>query len=387
VTAACASLGQPPGGPERTTPPALVAITPESGAVNFRGRDVVFQFDVVVSDRGAGAGGELDNMFLISPREGRPRVAWRRERIEVRPRRGFRPNTAYSITLLPGIADLRGNQIRTPKTIVFSTGPTIPQFAVHGRVFDWLNERVVPNALVEVIRRPDSLPYVGTSDSTGQFSIGPLDTGSYTVRAIIDNNSNRSLDPGESWDSLAVVVRGTSPFLELLAAPRDTIAPRLLTVAAQDTLTLTASFDKPLDPALPLTPGSFRVMTADSTRLTIARVRTRAELDAARRDSIARADTVPRDTTRADSVQRIAQRLPQTAAVAGPPLPKPSQPAPPREVVLQLDTLTPMRSGGTYRVTAINARGLLGQVRSSDRVITLPVPKPDSGRAPARTPP
>lgn len=357
--------------------------------MNVRDEAVVFHFDAVVSDRPVGVR-DLESAFVISPTDGQPRVRWRRNRIEVRPRRGFLDSTAYAVTMLPGIADLRGNVRRAPTTVVFSTGPTIPQFAVHGRVFDWMNQRPAPNALVEVIRRPDSLPYIGTADSTGQFAVGPLEEGRYTVRAFVDANNNRTLDAIESWDSLSVLVQGTNPFLELLAAPRDTIAPRLLTVTAPDSLTLVATFDRPLDPNVPLTPASFRVAGADSTPLSIATVRTRAQVaaqraaqDSARADSIARADTTAQP---APAAVRPAPRPPTVPQPTMAMVARPSRPAPTREVTIGLDSLTPMRSGQSYLVTARNARGLLRATGTSERTILIPVAR-DSAAAPSPTPP
>jgi hypothetical protein len=368
-------MGAPPGGPERTTPPVLLSVSPDSGATNVRERGVTFEFDVVVNDR------DVARFFVLSPRDGNPRINWRRNRVEVRPRRDFRPNTAYSVTLLPGLPDLRGNAMRTGKTVVFSTGPTIPGFLVAGRVFDWMNGRVAPNALIEVIRRPDSLPYEGTADSTGQFTVGPLDEGTYTVRAILDNNRNRAIDPGEPWDSLAVVVRGTSPFVELLAAQRDTIPPRLLTVSARDSLSVLASFDRPLHPADTLGPASFRVVGSDSVPLRIVAVTSRARADSAdaaaraARDTITRRDTTAGDTTRRDTSAR-APELPPT----------PSRPPPLRDVVLRLDSLTPLRPATAYRITALNVRGLLGPSRTSERVLSVPVARRDTTPPAARPP-
>ena len=382
----CASIGATPGGPLRTTPPTLVKVTPDSGATDVKDKSVIFEFDVVVSDRGPG--GELGNLFLLSPAEGAAHVDWKRNRIEVRPRKPFRPNTAYAVTMLPGISDQRGNVLKTSRTIVFSTGPTIPPYAVYGRVFDWMSERVAGRAIVEAIRHPDSLPYVGVSDSTGQFAVGPLDEGSYTVRGFIDNNNNRALDPGEPWDSVSIAVHGTSPFLELLLAPRDTTPPRLLTVNASDSVTFVASFDHPLDPSLPLSPPPIRVLNADSTALRIASVTTRATFDSiqrARLDSIAlhevtaRAggDTTRRPITRADTTRLV----PQPSAAM-----KPSRPAPPKDLVVRLDPATPMRPNASYRIIAVNVRGLLGPPRTSDRVITAPRARADSAAAKARKP-
>src|SRR5207247_437486 len=54
----CANQGEPPGGPPRTTPAAILRTTPESGAVvpGFRGKAVV-QFDEVIDEAPGSAGG------------------------------------------------------------------------------------------------------------------------------------------------------------------------------------------------------------------------------------------------------------------------------------------------------------------------------------------
>src|SRR5262249_4599229 len=125
---ACASAGAPPGGPDRHTPPEIVSISPDSGATKADVRSVEFKFDEVVSERPSGVGTNLDALFLISPRDGSPNVGWHRNRITVRPRNGFRANTAYRVTMLPGLADLRGNVRKTATTIAFATGATFPPF-------------------------------------------------------------------------------------------------------------------------------------------------------------------------------------------------------------------------------------------------------------------
>ncbi len=348
-------------------PPVLLTVTPESGAVNVTDESAVFTFDVIVDDR-AGRAGNLASSFLVSPNEGGTVVSWHRDRVEVRPRRGFREGVAYSVTMLPGVADLNRNVLRETRVISFSIGPTIPPYAIHGRVFDWMAERIAGDARIDVIRMPDSLPYVGVTDSAGQFAIGPLDEGTYTVRALLDNNRNGLRDPNEMWDTTRIVVKGETPFVELRAALRDTLGPRLLTVAPIDSVTFLASFDHVLDAATPLTRSAFRVQRADSTELLIARVYTQSEFQRVR----AAREAAPRDSV-------AGRREPPTTGA-----PKPSLPAPARDAVIELDATTPLLPLASYRVTAIEVRSLTGVARTSERAITIP--KRDTTRAPGRRP-
>jgi hypothetical protein len=159
-------------------------------------------------------------------------------------------------------------------------------------------------------------------------------------------------------------------------------------VTSSDSATLTASFDRFVHPEFPLVPESFRVVNADSTPLRILRVMTVARADSLRRASLdsaaARDTTAPSDTARARRDSLLARRpsLPPSPAPGIAPVtgaePRPSKPPPIKDVVIGLDPLTPLRPGATYRVTAINARGLLGPPRTSDRVVVVPVARRDS---------
>ena len=261
---ACASAGPPPGGPEDKAPPRVIRVTPDTNAVNVRERVATFYFDEVINDRGSGAQ-EVQSFFLVSPSDGEPHVSYHRTRIEVRPRHGFRENTAYTITLLPGLSDLRSNAMKAGTSLVFATGPTIPTLRITGTAFDWVAERVAPRALIEAISR-DSVTYLAQSDTAGKFTIGPLDPGTYLVRAIIDQNTNRTLDRGEAWDSVRVTAPQTAP-LELLTAPRDTLPAKIVTVAALDSVTLRITFDRLLDPTQPFPVANFRILGTDSAAI------------------------------------------------------------------------------------------------------------------------
>lgn len=381
---ACASTGTPPGGPEDKTPPQVALTTPDSGATSVKVRSVTFEFTKVVNDRPSGAT-ELDQLFLISPNDGDPRVWWHRSHIDVRPRKGFRPNTAYRITLLPGLADMRGNVMRESKTIVFSTGAAFPRFGILGRAFDWATERPAGGALVEAISLPDSVMYIAATDSTGQFDLGPLAAGRYLVRGLVDQNHNRIVDRLEKWDTLTVVVQDTRPTVELRLIERDTLPAIIAGVTVADSVTLHVAFDRALSPSQTFTTGAFRLVGADSTVIPVRAVFTDsayALLLKTRSDSIAkaRADSI----AKADTTKKAAAAPPVVIPKrpVGPPPPRPALPAPPRALVLV--TATPLTPGATYRLTATGLRNILFYTHPVSRTFTVPkkAPPADSTKAP-----
>lgn len=363
--AACASAGPPPGGPEDQRPPRLVRVTPDTNAVNVGARAATFYFDETINDRGAGQT-DVSGLFIVSPSDGSPRVSYHRSRIEVRPRHGFRPNTAYTITLLPGLADLRGNSMKSGASVVFSTGATIPTLRITGTVFDWVAERPAPQALVEAVT-PDSVVYLAQSDSVGRFSIGPLAPGTYLVRGTIDQNNNRTQDRTEAWDSVRVTAPQPAP-VELLTAPRDTLAARLSTVSLVDSVTLRLSFDRLLDPTQQLPVANFRVAGADSVPIALTTTRTPQQETAEQR---ARTQQAADSVRRADSLAgRPRPVQPPSPAAAADSAPKPSRPAPFTAITLGL--ARPLAPNTSYRVTVRTVRALSRRETGSERAFTTP---------------
>ncbi len=379
AVAACASAGAPPGGPERHEPPTLTRVTPDSGATDVRAREADFQFDEVVSEKPTK--GELDQVFVISPRDGAPRIAWHRTHISVRPRNGFKPNTAYTVTMLPGISDLRGNVTKQGKQILFSTGPTIPRLGIVGRVFDWAAEAAAVNAIVEAVRLPDSTVFITTSDSSGQFDVGPFGPGTYTVRGYIDQNSNFIIDKTEKWDSVTVTVADVRPTVELLLIVRDSTPPLMTNVTMLDTVTLQLTFDRPLAVSPAGGYGKFHVTRSDSVAVAIVRVLTPMQYTKLRDSLTAAADTTKRPQPPAAQPSAVPPPANPPSAVAGipgvgakkPPAPiKPSVPPPPSSLYLLLSGDTPLQRGRSYRVTATDVPGLTGTSGKGNRVLTVP---------------
>ncbi len=390
---ACASAQPPPGGPERRVPPILLFFLPETGSVNVHDRPAVFQFDEVVAERPRGLA-TLNLLFLVSPWSGEPHVSWQRSRITIRPRRGFRPNTVYTITMLPGLMDLHGNARRTGAVLTFSTGPTIPQTFVRGRVFDWLTGNTAPRAFVQAIDRKDTtIVYVTAADSTGAFMLRHLPPADYIIRGFVDANNNRVLDRLELWDTVTVNLVDTAR-VELLAFMHDTVGPGIAELTISDSVTLRVTFDRGIDSTQQFGPAQFTLMGHDSVAIPISSVRTATQFDAAlaaaaraRNDSTMRADSIRRADSGAAVRDTAAARVQRARAaerrdsVSRSRTLRPSRRSPVHEVVVQLGA--PMQPGQYYRLHAIDIHGILGKARSSDKVILMPKPaKADS--TPAR---
>jgi hypothetical protein len=346
IVLACASPGMPPGGPPDVAAPELLSVAPDSGSTRTSPREVVFRFDEVVAERPASVT-DLADLFLISPRDGTPRVSWNRDEIAVRPRRGWRPNTAYTITMLRGIADIRGNVRNAGASTFFSTGPVVPRTRITGRVFDWVTGSVAPNALVESFISPDSIhAYIAITDTTGSFVLEHLPPGRYVVRSVVDRNRNRGIDASEQWDSTSVNLTDSS-VVELLVFTHDSVAPRIREIASIDSLSLRLSFDKPVDPMQRLSASNFTIVGRDSVPVTIVSVTPPAR------------DTTP------------STRARDTTAIARPVM---SRPIPISEVIVTLQR--PLAAGATYLVRALGLRGLLGITGDSERTYAVPVAPP-----------
>ena len=335
VVVACASPGTPPGGPVDTQAPQIVRIAPDSGKTGVKPREVIFKFDEVVNERPSGAA-SIEALFLISPRNGEPQADWHRTEIAVHPRRGFKPNTTYTIILLPGLSDLRGNTRNTGAVTVFSTGPTLASSRLMGVLFNWAEGRTIPRGLIEARPVTDtSTVYVTTTDSAGSFTFRNIPPARYRVRGISDDNNNRGLDPREPYDTTLVTVADSAK-VELLAFVHDSIGARLSGVNVRDSATLELIFDNPLSVTNPPGAASIRVRASDSTDVPVASVA-----------------APPPDTTAAK-------------------VSKPSRPIPLRTLIVRL--ARPLRLKVSYRVRVTDAQNLIGVARTSEREVVLPPP-------------
>jgi len=409
LLAACASAGDPPGGPPDQEAPRIVATEPDSGAVLERVPDhASITFDEVISERIVGNPTAIGGAVLVSPSAGETRVSWKRTRLEAKPAGGFRLGRIYRVELLPVLTDLRQNRLTEGRVIVFSTGPAIPSAEFEGTVVDWPGARAAPRALIEAVLLPDSLPYRTFTDSTGYFRMQQMPAGTYLVYGIMDSNGDKRRGAREAYDTVRVEVVD-SGLVELYAFVHDTVGPRIRQVELQDSLTIKLTFDRPIDPTFAFDTALVTLATAEdtTTRLPFAGVFTQVQLDALRAaaDSArraARGDTVPpgapptRAATPATPVAPAgrAGRTPQAPARGGAaarPAPLDStlaqrmlaRRAPPTDV-RHLRLTQPLEVEVRYVILLDGVRGLTGALGHSRGQIRMPRPRvsPITARAP-----
>lgn len=327
---ACARMGPPPGGPDDKVAPKLLGTVPESlGVYPKWDKDVEFRFDEIISEgatsnQGTGTG-DLEKLILLSPSKGVPKVHWKRDRITVSPREGWRPNRVYRLELLPGIQDLRRNRSDTSTVLTFSTGGPVPTDTLTGLVIDWVAGKVALRALVELVLAPDSLVYRTLTDSGGRFAIGPLPSGQWMAYGAVDQNHNLQRERRESYDS-AAVAPGMHRVAPLWLIPRDTLGPRIQTITVTDSASALVSFSQPLDPAQRLDSLAVRLMLQkDSTPVPFRSLLPKPADDSLQKQARARADSIrlAADTTRPDSLKA------KPAPPAPPPARRPGE-KPPR---------------------------------------------------------
>ncbi len=349
----------------------------------FKGQ-VEFRFDEVVSEGGTpstGQGtGDLEKLIILSPSNRVPDVSWKRNRITVKPSEGWRPDRVYRVQLLPGVTDLRRNRSTQGTVLTFTTGAPVPSTTITGTVVDWTTSRPAPGALAEALLLPDSLPYRGVADSSGRFALGPLPTGEYLVRGVIDQNRNLKPDPREAFDSVRIR-RGQTNAGELWAFEHDTTPARIKTITVADSISATVEFTQMLDPNQRLQPtaATLRILP-DSSPVKLISILPKPVDDSLNAKPAARdttkADTTKADTTRADTTGRAeaAPRLPPgipgRRPVAGQPAALKTRP--PLFDRLVIRVAEPWKPGGRYVLEVRGIRNVSGVTGTATGALAVP---------------
>jgi uncharacterized protein (DUF2141 family) len=250
----CAEVAPPPGGEVDKTSPKILASTPLNGATMVAPGSVIdIQFSEYVSAP-AGRG------VYISPRQSRePKVKWKGNRLQITLDSAFSPEKTYVVSLMRGLADLRGNQFDSNAQVAFSTGANLDSGRVSGTVEAGgkpASGVYVGLFSIEDVTKPgtnwDSLfpIYLTTTNKSGEFDLRYLPSTEFALATFTDANRNDRINIGvEPFgvpDRKVIPNFGIARPLHLKMTTVDTARPQILSATWTSDQLLRIRFAKPI---------------------------------------------------------------------------------------------------------------------------------------------
>ncbi|QJD96168.1 hypothetical protein HH214_09950 [Mucilaginibacter robiniae] len=187
AVAGCASMQRPQGGPRDRNPPKLLKATPENMTRRFNARQVIFEFDEYF---------KLANTYQeisVSPAfEKQPEYLTKGRNLVINFKDSLQKNTTYVINFGKAIADVHEGNVLKNFTYVFSTGDHIDSLSITGSVTNTETLEKEKDATVMLFPASQDSALFGkkkpniftTTDSSGNFSLNNLHTGTYTIYAL-----------------------------------------------------------------------------------------------------------------------------------------------------------------------------------------------------------
>lgn len=193
---ACASQGQPDGGPYDETPPKFVRANPEPGATNNKRKKISIEFDEYIKLEKAS-----EKVIFSPPQQESPELKVNGHRVSVEYMDSLRPNTTYTIDFGDAIVDNNEGNPLGNFAYTFSTGPTIDTMEVSGTILNAQDLEPIKGIQVGLHQNLNdsaftTLPFdrISRTDSRGHFVIRGIAPGSYRIYALMDGNQNYIFD-------------------------------------------------------------------------------------------------------------------------------------------------------------------------------------------------
>jgi uncharacterized protein (DUF2141 family) len=199
LAANCASVQTPSGGPSDKTPPQMKKSIPEPNTINFKGKEVILEFDEDVN------ADKLKSALVITPyKEDDFKVKAKKKTVKIIFQKEFKPNTTYTLNFREAIQDLTEKNSAKDLTLSFSTGSYIDSISFSGTVNDLMTNLPLENITVALYAPDDTSSlksgkpiYFSKTDKSGAFNFKNLKNNIYNLYAFQDKNSNLHYDENE----------------------------------------------------------------------------------------------------------------------------------------------------------------------------------------------
>lgn len=211
ILVACAKQVAPTGGERDKTPPKIESSSPLNYHTNFRGVQLILEFDEFIVDKNF-----KEQLVASPPFEKVPELKIRGKRAEITIKEALRPNTTYTLNFGEGIADLNEGNPLDSNIFVFSTGDYIDSLSLSGSIRQAFDLKPAEELFVMLYDNlDDSVPstvrptYFAKTDKQGNFTFSNLAGGDYQLFALKDANKNYLFD--QPSEEIAFINRTVNP--------------------------------------------------------------------------------------------------------------------------------------------------------------------------------
>ena len=182
IILSCAAISPPSGGPEDDIPPVLISSIPESGALQFNGGEVILQFSEYLDKN------SVQDAFVVSPRIGSELIVkYKDDNIIIEFPDSLLKDQTYVISIGTKLKDERGVYLENTQQIAFSTGSSIDNGKISGRIYGgefysahlWKLNQGFSDSIF--FTKP---LYIADADELGNFNFNFLSSGEYSILAI-----------------------------------------------------------------------------------------------------------------------------------------------------------------------------------------------------------
>jgi len=277
----CAKEGMPPGGPEDTTPPEVISVSPKPDSI---GVDLNSKIEITFSERMLTK--ITEESIFISPLPKKPfDFRWRGKRLILTPQEPLQPDRTYVVSVGTDAQDLRRNRLSQSYTFAFSTGSKLDYGAISGEV--WTKQetglgREMGASVWAYLLSPDKTQidpqkekpnYVTQTDNEGKYTLKSLSLGKYRLFAVQD--VNRDL----VWDWEKEAIGATTGDMELseqdiskthvdfILDKKDKNPPGLLDCHSLNKNLVKLEFDEELNEQFILDPANFKILSLSTQKL------------------------------------------------------------------------------------------------------------------------
>jgi uncharacterized protein (DUF2141 family) len=217
IQTGCANIIPPVGGPRDSIPPALINARPADSSKNFAAKKIIFEFNEFV---------QLDNVsenLLVSPTPKiNPLVESKLRTVTVTIKDTLEPNTTYTYNFGNAIKDVNENNVLRNFSYSFSTGNSIDQLQLPGKVILAENGKSDSTLIAVLYQKGDDSAvykerprYITRLDKDGNFTFRNLPAGSFYLYAFKDEGgSKRYISKSQLFafaDSVVIVSDSTMP--------------------------------------------------------------------------------------------------------------------------------------------------------------------------------